>query len=97
PRLSAYQFSETSPTTENYGDYGSDTVDWLVNDDSSSPTYGDSGFTSASASEFMSPYTAEMSPYDMLRSILQDHKSDAELEAVLEANGYDLSQTINAL
>ncbi|KAK0267102.1 hypothetical protein LTR91_014668 [Friedmanniomyces endolithicus] len=96
PRLSAYQFSESSPTTENYGDYGSDTVDWLVNDDASSNTsYGDSGFNSAS--EFMSPYTTEMSPYDMLRSILQDNKSDDELEQVLEANGYDLSQTINAL
>ncbi|TKA82869.1 hypothetical protein B0A55_00972 [Friedmanniomyces simplex] len=96
PRLSAYQFSESSPTTENYGDYGSDTVDWLVNDDASSNTsYGDSGFNSAS--EFMSPYTTEMSPYDMLRSILQDNKSDEELEQVLEANGYDLSQTINAL
>ncbi|KAK5113114.1 hypothetical protein LTR62_003693 [Meristemomyces frigidus] len=96
PRLSAYQFSETSPTTENYGDYGSDTVDWLVNDDASSNTsYGDSGFNSSS--EFMSPYTTEMSPYDMLRSILQDHKSDDELEQVLEANGYDLSQTINAI
>ncbi|KAK0928528.1 hypothetical protein LTR91_009961 [Friedmanniomyces endolithicus] len=96
PRLSAYQFSESSPTTENYGDHGSDTVDWLVNDDASSNTsYGDSGFNSAS--EFMSPYTTEMSPYDMLRSILQDNKSDDELEQVLEANGYDLSQTINAL
>lgn len=96
PRLSAYQFSESSPTTENYGDYGSDTVDWLVNDDTSSNTsYGDSGFNSAS--EFMSPYTTEMSPYDMLRSILQDHRTDEELEQILETNGYDLSQTINSL
>lgn len=96
PRLSAYQFSESSPTTENYGDYGSDTVDWLVNDDASSNTsYGDSGFNSSS--EFMSPYTTEMTTYDMLRSILQDHKSDEELEQVLEANGYDLAQTISSL
>lgn len=96
PRLSAYQFSESSPTTENYGDYGSDTVDWLVNDDTSSNTsYGDSGF--ASSADFMSPYTTEMSPYDMLRSILQDSRTDDELEQVLEANGYDLSQTINSL
>jgi len=96
PRLSAYQFSESSPTTENYGDYGSETVDWLVNDDTSSSTsYGDSGF--ASASEFISPHTTDMSPYDMLRSILQEHRSDEELEHILEANGYDLSQTINAL
>ncbi|KXT07527.1 hypothetical protein AC578_10154 [Pseudocercospora eumusae] len=96
PRLSAYQFSDSSPNTENYGDYGSDNVDWLVNDDASSQTsFGDSGF--ASSSEFISPYTTEMSPYDMLRSILQDNKSDEELDVILEANGYDLSQTINSL
>ncbi|EME44288.1 hypothetical protein DOTSEDRAFT_71943 [Dothistroma septosporum NZE10] len=96
PRLSAYQFSDSSPNTENYGDYGSDTVDWLVNDDASSNTsFGDSGF--ASSSEFISPYTTQMSPYDMLRSILQDNKSDEELEQILEVNGYDLSQTVNSL
>jgi DNA-nicking Smr family endonuclease len=94
PRLSAYQFSDSSPNTENYGDYGSDNVDWLVNDDASSQTsFGDFG----SSAEFMSPYTAEMSPYDMLRSILQDSRTDEELEQILEANGYDLSQTINSL
>lgn len=96
PRLSAYQFSDSSPNTENYGDYGSDTVDWLVNDDASSNTsFGDSGF--ANSSEFMTPYTAQMSTYDMLRSILQDNKSDQELEQILEVNGYDLSHTVNSL
>ncbi|KAK5732750.1 hypothetical protein LTR17_010305 [Elasticomyces elasticus] len=101
PRLSAYQFtSPSSPTTENYGDYGSDTVDWLVNDNedaSSNTSYGD---TTPNASEMYMPgYGAEMemSPYDMLRSILQAPSTDAELESVLEANGYDLSQTINSL
>ncbi|KAF2164066.1 hypothetical protein M409DRAFT_25414 [Zasmidium cellare ATCC 36951] len=95
PRLSAYQFSDSSPNTENYGDYGSDTVDWLVNDDASSNTsFSDAGF---GASDFISPYTTEMSPYDMLRSILQDNKTDEELEQILEANGYDLSQTVNSL
>jgi len=93
PRLSAYQFNESSATTENYGDYGSDTVDWLVNDDASSNTsFGDAGF-----SEFMSPYTSEMSPYDMLRYILQDNRSDDELEQLLEANGFDLGQTVNSV
>ncbi|KAK5019175.1 hypothetical protein LTR39_000544 [Cryomyces antarcticus] len=38
-----------------------------------------------------------MSPYDMLRSILRDEKTDEELEKVLEMNGFDLSQTIMAL
>ena len=94
PRLSAYQFADSSPATENYGDYGSDTVDWLVNDDTSSNTsFGDAGF----GSEFMSPYTTEMSPYDMLRSILQDNRTDEELESLLEANGYDLGQTVNSI
>ncbi|WPH02318.1 Hypothetical protein R9X50_00518100 [Acrodontium crateriforme] len=94
PRLSAYQFSESSPTTDNYGDYGSDTVDWLVNDDASSTT----SFSDLNATaDYMAPYMNDMSPYDMLRSILQHHKTDEELDKVLEANGYDLSQTINAL
>lgn len=98
PRLSAYQPAvDSSPTTENYGDYGSDTVDWLVNDDdmSSTTSFGDSGF--ASGAEFLSPYTAEMSPYDMLRSILQNNSTDEELEQILEANGYDLGQTVNSI
>ena len=94
PRLSAYQFADSSPATENYGDYGSDTVDWLVNDDASSNTsFGDAGF----ASEFMSPYTTEMSPYDMLRSILQDNRTDEDLENLLATNGYDLGQAMNSI
>ncbi|KAK5738555.1 hypothetical protein LTR17_005891 [Elasticomyces elasticus] len=102
PRLSAYQFTSPSEsTTENYGDYGSDTVDWLVNDNedaSSNTSYGDTT-PNAGAEGYMQGYGAEMemSPYDMLRSILQAPSTDAELESVLEANGYDLSQTINSL
>lgn len=97
PSLSAYQFSEPSPTTENYGDYGSDNVDWIVNDDASSSTsFGDGGFNTPS-SEWVQPYTVDMSPYDMLRSILRDDKTDEELEKILESNGYDLSQTVMAL
>lgn len=95
PSLSAYQFSESSPSTENYGDFGSDNVDWLVNDDASSTTsFGDAAF----ASDWAQPHQAiDMSPYDMLRVILRDDKSDDELEKILESNGYDLSQTIMAL
>lgn len=97
PSLSAYQFSEPSPSTENYGDYGSDNVDWIVNDDASSTTsFGDAGF-GMPTSEWVQPYTVDMTPYDMLRSILRDDKSDDELEKILESNGYDLSQTIMAL
>lgn len=97
PRLSAYQFSDnSSPNTENYGDYGSDNVDWIVGDDASSQTsFGDSAFNSSS--DFMSAYDIQMSPYDMLRSILQDNKTDDELDQILMANGYDLSETVNSL
>lgn len=102
PSLSAYQFSDTtSPSMENYGDYGSDNVDWLVNEDldaSSNASYGDSGYSSTTnAGEYMQPYTVDMSPYDMLRSVLRDGRTDEELDKILEANGYDLSQTINSL
>ncbi|KAK3641250.1 hypothetical protein LTR56_011490 [Elasticomyces elasticus] len=103
PRLSAYQFtSPSSPTTENYGDYGSETVDWLVNDNedaSSNTSYGDTTPNTGAEGYMTTGYGAEMemSPYDMLRSILQAPSTDAELESVLEANGYDLSQTINSL
>lgn len=97
PNLSAYQFSEASPTADNYGDFGSDNVDWLVSDDASSNTsYGDNGF-SMTAGEYMQPYNVEMTPYDMLRTVLRDERSDDDLDKVLEANGYDLSQTIMAL
>lgn len=102
PRLSAYQPSmvDSSPMTDKYGDYGSDTVDWLVNNDddvSSNTSFGDSGFGSSGADFFALPYTTDMSPYDMLRSILQNDSTDDELEQILEANGYDLGQTVNSI
>ena len=97
PSLSAYQFSEPTSSTEQYGDYGSDNVDWLVNDDASSnASFGDSAFGSY-PSDWVQPSMVEMSTYDMLRSVLRDDKSDEELEQVLQLNGYDFSQTIMAL
>ncbi|CAD0091573.1 unnamed protein product [Aureobasidium mustum] len=97
PSLSAYQFSEPTSSTEQYGDYGSDNVDWIVNDDASSnASFGDSAFASY-PSDWVQPSMVEMSTYDMLRSVLRDEKSDEELEHVLQLNGYDFSQTIMAL
>ncbi|KAG9688063.1 hypothetical protein KCU76_g9890, partial [Aureobasidium melanogenum] len=97
PSLSAYQFSEPTSSTEQYGDYGSDNVDWIVNDDASSnASFGDSAFGSY-PSDWVPPSMVEMSTYDMLRSVLRDEKSDEELEHVLQLNGYDFSQTIMAL
>ncbi|KAJ4287225.1 hypothetical protein N0V90_012623 [Kalmusia sp. IMI 367209] len=101
PSLSAYQFSEgASPNAELYGDLGSDSVDWLVNDDSgsteSSSLLGD-GTLNGAAAEWVQPQTVDMGPYDMLRSILRDDRPDEEIEKALEANAYDLSAALLTL
>lgn len=100
PSLNAYEFpTDTSPTQDIYGDYGSDNVDWIVNDDAASNTSssvgGHSGLNAAAA-EYIQPQQTDMSPYDMLRSILGPSKSDEEIEAALAMHGYDLSATIMA-
>jgi len=103
PNLNSYEFSEPTAQQTDYGDYGSDTVDWLVNDDSPSrPTSSGAGSAQASvlsgaAAAWIQPQQTDMSPYDMLRSILGDGRTDEEIEIALESNGYDLSSTIMAL
>lgn len=100
PSLSSYEFSEPATLQNDYGDYGSDTVDWLVNDDPNSrPSSSGAGSTyesglSGAAASWMQPQQHEMSPYDMLRSVLGDGKSNEEIESALEAGGYDLSTTL---
>ena len=99
PSLNAYEFpTETSPTQEIYGDLGSENVDWLVNDDGGSNTSSSGGHSglNAAAAEYIQPQQSDMSPYDMLRSILGPSKSDEEIEAALAVHGYDLSATIMA-
>jgi hypothetical protein len=74
-------------------------VDWLVNDDGGSNTSSSAGGHSglnAAAAEYIQPQQLDMSPYDMLRSILGPSKSDEEIEAALAVHGYDLSATIMA-
>ena len=39
----------------------------------------------------------DMTPYDMLRSILGQSRSDDEIESALAANGYDLGATVAAM
>lgn len=100
PSLNAYEFpTDTSPTQDIYGDFGSDNVDWIVNDETASNTSssvgGHSGLNAAAA-EYIQPQQTDMSPYDMLRSILGPAKSDEEIEAALAMHGYDLSATIMA-
>jgi hypothetical protein len=99
PSLSAYQFSEHSTTPDIYGDLGSDSVDWLVNDDSGSTessSFMDDNMLNGGAPEFIQP-SMDMSPYDMLRSVLRDDRPDEEIEKALEANGYDLSAALLTL
>ncbi|KAI9759639.1 MAG: Tlg2-vesicle protein [Chaenotheca gracillima] len=104
PSLNAYEFpNESAATPEIYGDYGSDTVDWLVGDDAASHAssaggaYGYEGGLNGGASAFIQSKQADMSPYDILRSVLGEGRSDEEIERALELNGYDLSNTIMTL
>ncbi|CAM1505684.1 Fc.00g113210.m01.CDS01 [Cosmosporella sp. VM-42] len=99
PNLNAYEFaSDPTPATEILGDYQAENVEWLVNDDAVSVTssVGTSSGLNAAAPEFSSvtAQSADMSPYDMLRSILGQTRTDEEIEAALALHGYDLSATI---
>jgi len=100
PSLSSYEFSEPATAQNDYGDYGSDTVDWLVNEESQSrPSSSGAGSAyesglSGAAPSWIQPQGNEMSPYDMLRSVLGDGRTDEEIESALETNGYDLSTTL---
>lgn len=100
PSLSSYEFSEPPTAQNDYGDYGSDTVDWLVNEESQSrPSSSGAGSAyesglSGAAASWIQPQGNEMSPYDMLRSVLGDGRTDEEIESALESNGYDLSTTL---
>ncbi|KAL4738717.1 hypothetical protein BDV11DRAFT_188938 [Aspergillus similis] len=100
PNLNAYEFSDQqSHVSDFYGDLGSDSnVDWLVADDAMSTTSSVGGLSmhgglSATAPEFV----PDMSPHDILRTVLGDKRSNEEIETALEANGYDLGATIAAL
>lgn len=94
PRLDAYQFSDPSPTLENYGDLGSDAIDSLVNDDTQSNA---SSFIADPANPQDWAPGQSMDIYDILRTVCPHDKPNEELEQLLQENGYDLSATINAL
>lgn len=103
PNLSAYEFaSDSTPATEIIGDYQTENVDWLVNDDavSISSSVGTASGLNAAAPEFSSSMTSQqndMSPYDMLRSILGQTRTDDEIESALALHSYDLSATIASI
>ncbi|KAI1082886.1 hypothetical protein F5B20DRAFT_530746 [Whalleya microplaca] len=97
PSLNAYEFaSDTSPSQEIFGEFQTENVDWLVSDDalSVSSSVGTSSGLNATAPEYVSAQQTDMTPYDMLRSILGQSKTDEEIEAALAMHGYDLSATI---
>lgn len=100
PSLSSYEFSDPIAAHNDYGDIGSDTVDWLVSEEPNSrPSSSGAGSAyesglSGAAAAWTQPQQNEMSPYDMLRSVLGGGKTDEEIESALEANGYDLSTTL---
>lgn len=90
PSLDSYEFTPSS-TTQDYFDFGSEgnhDIDWLVNDDGGSMTPGEGGF--------VAPKTVDMSPFDIMRSIFREDKTDDEIQKVLEESGYDLTTAIAA-
>ena len=96
PSLNAYEFSERGSTPDIYGDYGSDNVDWLVGDETASNASSTgTGQLSAAAPEWTPQ--PDMSPYDILRSVLGDKKTDDEIEEALDKSSYDLGSTIALL
>ncbi|KAJ6171208.1 hypothetical protein N7470_000275 [Penicillium chermesinum] len=99
PNLNAYEFSDQSQLSDFYGDFGSDSnVDWLVADDANSTTSSTGGLSaSAALSATAAEFVPDMSPHDILRTVLGDKRSNEEIEAALEANGYDLGATIASL
>jgi hypothetical protein len=105
PSLNAYRFAnDTTPAPEIFGDYPTENVDWLVNDDggaslSASYTIPSPSVLNAAAPEFSSATSqqSDMTPYDMLRTILGQSRTDEEIEAALANHGYDLSATVASI
>ncbi|RMZ86600.1 hypothetical protein DV736_g6172, partial [Chaetothyriales sp. CBS 134916] len=92
PNINAYEFSDGSAGPD-IGDYGSENVDWLLADDSTSNA--SSTGLSAVAPEWVPQ--PDMGPYDILRSVLGDRKTDEEIEDALNQNSYELGATIATL
>ncbi|KAL8927645.1 MAG: hypothetical protein Q9172_001274 [Xanthocarpia lactea] len=99
PQLESYQFSEPGDVQNDYGDIGSDSVEWLLNDEiRSRPSSSGTGAGSIhEGSSWNESQQNDMSPYDMLRSVLGDRRTDEEIEIALASNGYDLSLTLMSL
>lgn len=99
PSLNAYEFSDQAQVSSDfYGDFRSDSnVDWLVGDDANSTTSSVGSFGMPSLSATAPEFVPDMSPHDILRTVLGDMKTNEEIEAALETNSYDLGATIASL
>ncbi|KAI9932848.1 hypothetical protein MW887_009100 [Aspergillus wentii] len=99
PNLNAYEFSDQSQVSDFYGDFGNDSnVDWLVADDANSTTSSVGGLSASGALSATAPeFVPDMSPHDILRTVLGDRRTNEEIETALEANSYDLGATIASL
>lgn len=98
PSLNTYEFSDQTQASDYYGDFGSDSnVDWLVGDDANSTASSLGGLSTAASLSATAPeFVPDMTPHDILRTVLGDRKSNEEIETALETNGYDLGATIAA-
>ncbi|KAK6517428.1 hypothetical protein TWF281_004085 [Arthrobotrys megalospora] len=88
PSLNAYEYATDVSTPDIYGDYGSENVAWLVADDN--PT----NYLSSRGGLMQQD---NLTPHDMLRSVLGEGRTDEEISAALETCGYDLSATLSML
>lgn len=97
PSYVIHDINEISSSPDNLGDYCNDLSNWQTNDEAgsnaSSSHLSDGGFRSG-LSDYNQTSMNDMSPFDMLRSILRDERSNEEIEKALEAHNYDLSATI---
>ena len=96
PNPSHSELSDRPSTTDLLSDSGNEWFDWNYNDNPMSNASSSYGGDMSHAGDWFQSQMAEMSPYDMLRSVFQGRKSDDEIEAILEANNYDLSAAIVA-
>lgn len=88
PSLDTYQ---SAPNSAALGSFDFDVedshdVDWILNDDGPPQTPGEGSFVASQ--------TLDMTPFDMIRSIFRDDKTDEEIQKVLEESGYDLTTAI---
>ncbi|KAF3913600.1 hypothetical protein ABW20_dc0110648 [Dactylellina cionopaga] len=88
PSLNAYEYATDVTTPDIYGDFGSENVAWLVADDN--PT----NYLSSRGGLMQQD---NLTPHDMLRSVLGEGRSDDEISAALDSCGYDLSATLSML